>query len=67
VTLILLILFVLFMALWGLGGWYYFDRANPGMHGTTVLAWLSVLILGLIVFGAVDSPRKDAVVVVPGR
>lgn len=62
---ILLVLFVLFMALWALGGYWFADPAVPGLaRQSWLLAWLCMLILGLIVFGAVDVRPVQPVQVV---
>jgi hypothetical protein len=44
------------------GSYYSWDAARPYGIGTTVIPWLCVLILGLVVFGAIDA-RPAAVIV----
>ena len=53
-----LTLWVIFMVFWLFGGGYYVyngPNPNPVLFGTgTLIPWVSVLILGLIIFGAVE-------------
>jgi hypothetical protein len=51
-----LVIWVVLMLFWlFFGCWTTWDPARPIGLGTTIIPWLCVLILGLVIFGAVDS------------
>lgn len=59
-----LVIWVVLMILWLFGvGWLSYDPANPRAVGGVLIPWLCVLILGLVVFGAVEA--RPAAVAVP--
>lgn len=61
-----LVVFIIAMCSWLGFGYIGRDPARPYGLGNTLAAWVAVLILGLIVFGAID-PRPPAMQVVPVR
>ncbi len=58
-----LVVWVVLMILWIAGGVYTRDPARPYAIGNTVIAWVCVLILGLIVFGALPVAPQPAIVI----
>lgn len=52
--LICMVVFIVVMVIWLVGAGWYFDRANPWIGGPQLLAWIAVLIVGLVCFGAVS-------------
>jgi hypothetical protein len=52
-----LVIWVVLMMFWLFFGCYTtWEPTRPYVIGTTIIPWLCVLILGLVLFGAIDRP-----------
>ena len=58
-----LVVYIIAMCAWIGFGYVGRDPARPYGLGNTFAAWVAVLILGLIVFGAIDPRPAGAVLV----
>lgn len=52
------VIWVVLMMFWLFGGCYWtWNPAQPAVLGNTIIPWLCVLILGLAIFGGIETGR----------